>query len=409
MPKLKMTTTKLTLQSAKISRLRARSLAITQGVLSAVGFSWLLAGSNATTALIPLYHTELGFTPLQISLTFGCYVSVLVPILFLMSRPRLAQWAAISMVTAMFVAAVAGLAIANANTFGILGGRALSGVAMGLATGAASALVVASIGERGRGISATGNTIGGIVGTLLGQIYVNTYGLEAMSLTYEAHAAISAMLGGALSLVLYFRRQANREILELCRSKSPSSLADHVHLRTQPVLIGCLAWITVSASVVFMPSLFNSLDMTNTQKSCALLTLIACAVGQLASRPMTRFIPWFSGTFAAPAGMVMVLAGAWCSSDTLALAGFTMAGLGLGISYRLGLLACVQNASPAQQAALASRYAAVTYLAAFVAVVGTGLIGNCVGLPAAAIGLFASTAGLFLPLIRNAPRLSSFA
>ncbi|THF25759.1 hypothetical protein E5170_28115 [Pseudomonas atacamensis] len=86
-----------------------------------------------------------------------------------------------------------------------------------------------------------------------------------------------------------------------------------------------------------------------------------------------------------------------------------MAGLGLGISYRLGLLACVQNASPAQQAALASRYAGITYLAAFIAVVGAGLIDNFIGLPAAAIGLFASTAGLFLPLIRNASRLSNFA
>ena len=32
-----------------------------------------------------------------------------------------------------------------------------------------------------------------------------------------------------------------------------------------------------------------------------------------------------------------------------------------------------------------------------------------IGLPAAAIGLFASSAGLFQPLIRNAPRLSNFA
>ncbi|WP_249673088.1 hypothetical protein [Pseudomonas abieticivorans] len=88
----------------------------------------------------------------------------------------------------------------------------------------------------------------------------------------------------------------------------------------------------------------------------------------------------------------------------LALAGFVFAGLGLGVSHRLGLLACVHSVSPAQQAALASKYAALTYLISL-AVVSGALEGNWLGLPIAAIGVFACVALAFLPLIRDAPKL----
>ncbi|WP_371700164.1 efflux RND transporter periplasmic adaptor subunit [Pseudomonas atacamensis] len=36
----------------------------------------------------------------------------------------------------------------------------------------------------------------------------------------------------------------------------------------------------------------DSLGMAGAQASCALLTLASCAVGHLASRPMTRLVPW---------------------------------------------------------------------------------------------------------------------
>jgi hypothetical protein len=54
----------------------------------------------------------------------------------------------------------------------ILGGRILAGIAGGLGTGAASALVVAAIGTTGRAVTATGNTIGAILGVSGAQLAV---------------------------------------------------------------------------------------------------------------------------------------------------------------------------------------------------------------------------------------------
>lgn len=75
------------------------------------------------------------------------------------------------------------------------------------------------------------------------------------------------------------------------------------------------------------------------------------------------------------------------------------------MAYRLCLLACVRHATPAEQAALSSKYAAVTYLSSMVYVLVGGALGNLVGLPAATFVLFGLIALTLIPLMRVAPKL----
>ena len=82
-----------------------------------------------------------------------------------------------------------------------------------------------------------------------------------------------------------------------------------------------------------------------------------------------------------------------------------MIGLGFGMAYRLCLLACVRHATPAEQAALSSKYAAVTYLSSMADVPLGGALGNLVGLSAATYMLFGFAALALIPLMRLAPKL----
>ncbi len=75
------------------------------------------------------------------------------------------------------------------------------------------------------------------------------------------------------------------------------------------------------------------------------------------------------------------------------------------MAYRLCLLACVRHATPAEQAALSSKCATVTYLSSMAGVLFGGALGNLVGLPAATYLLFGLAALALVPLMRFAPKL----
>jgi predicted MFS family arabinose efflux permease len=104
-------------------------------------------------------------------------------------------------------------------------------------------------------------------------------------------------------------------------------------------------------------------------------------------------------------GIACILNGATVHSDALALFGFVLLGLGFSMAYRLGLLTRVRHTTPAEQAALSSKYAAVTYLPSMAGVLVGGALGNLVGLPAATYVLFGFGALALIPLMRFAPKL----
>ena len=114
-----------------------RAEPVVQAALVAACFSLLLAGSNAFCPLLPVYRDRLGLDPLVLSLTFTLYVAALVVVLFTLARPRFTRHAAPLLLASLTMMITSDL------------GRAVAGIAGGLGTGAASALVVAAIGDPG--------------------------------------------------------------------------------------------------------------------------------------------------------------------------------------------------------------------------------------------------------------------
>lgn len=383
----------------------ASRLQFAQGAFVAIAFSTLLIGSNATTPLLPIYRQELGFSPFQLTLTFVSYVSVLIATLVALSKTSLTRYAPQLVCFSLLLSVASDLLLATATPHGILAGRVLAGLAGGLGTGTSSALVVLSLGPKGRSVSATGNLIGAVVGTVMSQICVSTMGHAAMHWTFIIHALLCGTVLAILVPILVARAAANKAALMAGVTRVAAAEEKKHPVRSIPLVIGCIAWVTLSSAVVLLPSFFAELNMPKTQTFGILLFLTCSAVAQLSSRQLTRVASWYSGLPTIAIGIVLMLVAALFKLDALALLGFSLLGAGVGISYRLCLVVTTKGASVIAQGSLSSTYAAVTYGAAAAAVLGSGLIGNLFGLQSTVAAVFIALVVMAVVMTRHAPRL----
>lgn len=376
-----------------------------QGILCAFAFATLIAGTNATTPMLPLYRQELGFSPLMLTLTFVSYVSVLVIVLLILANPRFARHAAALVCLSLATAIGADILIGMATEWGILTGRAMAGIAGGLATGSASALVVIAFGDRGRSISATGNLAGAVGGTAFSQTCVALLGNTAMHWTFLLHAFVCTVLLMLLLVVLRRRTSMNSAALVTHAGVALGGIWRKLWISGFVTITGCISWMILSSAIVLLPSLFAETGLSLLRQYGLIALLVSSAGAQLLSPYLTRRFPSLSGTFAMAAGMILVLIGVEILSTTTVAIGMVLIGTGNGLSYRLSLLVLVKGENPARQGALASAYAAATYGAAATWVLLAGLAGNLFGLHTAVFAVFACLALTVIAIGRRAPRL----
>jgi hypothetical protein len=385
---------------------QSRRLAVFQGVIAALAFSLLLAGTNATTPLLPVYRQLLGFTPVTMSLTFVCYVGVQVIFLAILSRPSVVRWSPVLLCVAVLAAICSDISLASASEEGILFGRALAGVAVGLGTGPAAALVVAAFGAGGRSLSATGNLVGAVVGTVFSQLSVAM--LEhrvAISWTFEAHAAVCLLLLITLLVTFGLMRAANRRTfgeVSLQAGKVRTALAANLF----PVFIGSLSWIAISLALTFFPSFFEERGMQAVKAVGMIVLLSCCAASQLGSKRIARAAPAISGVDGMALGLLLIVGGALAGSEAAAIAGFSILGVGIGVAYRLALVILTKGASPRDHGALSSTYAAITYAVAASTVIIVGAAGNLFGLVSVVMAVLVILLVACGVLLTSAPRLS---
>ncbi|WP_462182857.1 MFS transporter [Klebsiella variicola] len=373
----------MNLQSTTIDGFKSETLRATQGIIAAASFSLLLAGTNMTTPLITIYKNTLHFNPFLMSMTFVSYVSVLIGVLFIMTKPPFVSLSPYLLSSSLLIAGFADIMIGSSTKSGILLGRSMAGVAGGLGTGSAAALVVAAMGIKGRSISATGNLVGAVLGTSFTQWSISQFGNQSMHLVFHIHAILCCMFFVVLMLVLFCNKKTNEAILNssiskenLVRVKSP------LFTHTLYMMIGSVAWISLSVAIVYLPSFFDLLDMSIANKYSIITMLLLCAIGQLSSSWLTSHTPRSSGMLYLMLGCLLVMVSSILSYSIIAVIGCGFIGLGVGISYRLNLLILSKGASPTQQGTRSSFYAAITYGAAALTVLACGLVGNIVGLKA---------------------------
>ncbi|SDP16872.1 Major Facilitator Superfamily protein [Nakamurella panacisegetis] len=371
------------------------------GGLVVASFCLVIAGPNLPTALLPAYRETYRLTPFGLSLVFSAYLLLLVPTLILCTRPAFRAGAGVLLSVGLATALGADLLMATSRSSQmLLVGRGLSGVSVAVSTGAAAAMMVRLVGERGRGSVATGNIVGALVGTV-GAVLLAQLGIGES--IYLVHAVATAIVLGALLAALAAR--AGRAILHTrtispevsdgpelkvpALTDVPQTIRRHVVLGTA---VGALGWAIPGLVTGLVPALlrqFTGPTAVVVATSPAILLLAsAWCLQVLAKRPILRAVRGYeltAGTAMGTIGLALLAVGALTASLTLVYLGCIVAAGGPALGYRGGMVLLTRGLDPAHQGAVTSRYAAGSYAFAAVIVLGSGAVGAVGGLVTAMV------------------------
>lgn len=394
------------------------------GGLVVASFCLVIAGPNLPTALLPGYRAAYGLTPFGLSLVFSAYLALLVPALVLCTRPALRARAGLLLPIGLGTAVAADLLMAGSSSVTMLvAGRALSGISVALSTGAAAALMVSLVGERGRGSVATGNIAGALFGTaaavLLGQLGIGP-------VIYLVHAAVTGAVGVALVVLLLSRRAVldgpadagrrnqNRRGGPAHGTDAPTTATVDAAAAWRPVAqlpvgavtpvprrhvvlgtaVGAVGWAIPGLVTGLVPALLR--DFTGPTAvavaTVPALLLLGSAWGLqvLAQRPVLHRLVGYEltiGTALAALGLILLTVGAFTASLPLVYLACVVAAGGPALGYRGGMVLLTRGLDPARQGATTSRYAASSYGFSAVVVVGAGALGALGGMvTAVAVG-----------------------
>ena len=361
-------------------------------VLAGVVIFALLVGANLATPLYPLLQARLGLSSLDVTVAFSSYVLALVGVLILAGHwsDHIGRRAAL--VLAVLVGLAGGAIFAAADSLVMLSaGRALQGVAVGLATGASSAALRELLPHRpdwasrftllsSAGGVAAGPVIGGLLSLLPDPTrtpyYVHSGVLLAALVPLwllKARPAIAPAPGKPAFKVLAPRRPAvsrnargafwmasavgflSFAVFGFCLSLAPGYFATVVHADSRP-LIGLLAGLTLGASA--LSQLLGTRGRFQVPLALAVLGVSIVLIGAAA---------------------------AW-SSPLLLVAASLAAGAGQGVAFRQVFNDVAGKVEAARHAQVISTVYVITYLGSAVPVMGLGLAVAAVGLQAAVVG-----------------------
>lgn len=344
------------------------------GSLAALTLCLSISGVNLPNPLVPDYTDRFALTPLLQSTLFSVYLAALVLTLLATvldphRRDRSAPDHVRTLLVALTVSVLADLVmLAGSAAFPLLlTGRALAGVAAGLATGSAASVALAGLGEAARTVAAGA----AVVGALAANIGVGAVASLAAGLTLSVRTGRQA---GAGTPATVGRTPALRVV----------GGYHHRH-RTAGYLLGVMSWTSagIVLSLVAARLRQTSPDLPALGAMAPGIVFLTTAwVGQtLVSRRILRLRAWQTA-LPLVAGMVGIGVALEVGSLPGVLVAAAVFGLGQGPAYSLGM-ATVTHALPAgRQGQATSVYAAVAYGSCGVLTVAAGMLATSFGVPA---------------------------
>lgn len=380
-----------------------------QCLLSAAVFTVCMTGTTLPTPLYGLYQGKFGFSELTVTIVYAVYAFGVIGVLLLAGnvsdvvgrRPVLLCGLGFAAASAVCFLSATGLAWLYA-------GRLLSGVCVGLFTGAATAYVM-DLAPRGgthrATFVATAANMGGLgCGPLLAGVLAQ-YASWPLYLPFAVHLAL--VVGAAAVLLWLPETVREPRPLSSARSQRPDLPAQVRPVFVPAAIASFVGFALFGVFTSVAPAfLAESLNVRNHAESGLVVALafFASTAGQLAAGRigMGRSLPL--GCAALLAGLAL-LAGAlrWDSLPLIVLSAL-VGGCGQGLAFR-GALSAVAEASPAdRRAAVISTLFVVAYAGISVPVIGVGVLVTPLGLEGAGLvfigcmAVLASTAAVYLLL-----------
>ncbi|MEY9964657.1 MFS family permease [Streptacidiphilus sp. MAP12-16] len=373
--------------------------------LSAAILLLLLAGANLATPLYPVLQQRLHLTALDTTLLFTTYVFALVPVLAAAGHwsDQLGRRALV--LPAVALAAGGDAIFATAGSLGQLAaGRAVQGIAVGLATGAAGAALGDLLPDRpslAAKLTLAASAGGVALGPLLGAALSGAVpGGDPVLAPFLLHAC--ALLALCIPLAVLHPRSPGHHHSEARPQRSPGALRPRAlslpARGRRPFLLaaasGFVSYAVFGVYLSLAPSYTASLLHTRDPLVGALvaaLLLGSSATAQLLARPTHgRAVPAL-GMAGLALGLTLVVLAGYAHTPALLFLGSVLAGTSQGLAFRALFTRATAALDPSGRAGQLSTLWVIVYLGSSLPIIGVGLLAQHLGiLPA--VTLFTTVA-----------------
>ncbi|MGD9697356.1 MAG: MFS transporter [Thermoleophilia bacterium] len=345
-------------------------------------------GTSLITPLIPIYQDRQGFGDTVVTLFLGCYVVALVPSMLILGQlsDRVGRKRVLLLAIAILAVAQA-ILITEPPLAGLLGARAIQGIATGAFFGTCTAFLVDATPPGRRGFVATLGSVSVRLGLGSGPGIAGViaqYTDSPLRLPFELHlAALAAATVLVLTLPETVTARTRRPLtLRLAVPAAERAVFWRV-LVPSGALFSLFDGVALSLIPVF---LVRTLDIRNyaVVGAAGFLVLVSGAVSQvlLPRLPPRAAISW--GLAGAAAASVGVVLSAPASSAALALGSVAATGAAAGLVFKGGVDLCTQIAPVSDRGKLMSSYYVACYLGGFsVPLLVVGILSDLVGLTVA--------------------------
>ncbi|MFW0795888.1 MFS transporter [Gordonia sp. CPCC 205515] len=374
--------------SAPTSTTGGRAVAA-YGIAATVAFCLLVVGSNIPGPLLPVYRDRLDLSTFTVTALFAVYLVGLVATFTVVAHSRLPRHStrvlpiAVALVFAGDVALLAG----NHSVAWLFVGRVLVGIAVGLGTGAAATIVLATRGERGRAIAATGTLLGSFLGLLASAVVADLLPGPTTTI-YCIHMALLVAAAVALAWTHHRSRTTVAHLIRGPEHESaiPTDLPAQADVQRYPrrvrlagFALGTAGWAIGGVVVGLLPTVVT--DMTGsgsiivTSLAPIVLIGVACAAPRIVAS-----VPSPVSAVAIGVGAVLCFVGVWTSSLPVILVCCVAWGAGQGFAYGNGLKIVTAGLRPVDQGRIASQYASIAYGFTSILSVAIGSIATAAGM-----------------------------
>jgi hypothetical protein len=345
-------------------------------------FATVLAFSTVPTPLYPLLQERDSFSTFVVTVVFAAYsLGVIVALFFAghlsdsFGRRRLLVPAVLTSL------ASAGFFLLWQGVPGLLLGRVLSGLSVGVVTATATAYLsdLRPLEPRRAQLMATTANLGGLgLGALTSGVLAEASGAP-LTVPFVVFGALLALAAIGLALVPEtVTPRSPRPVYRRQRVAVPAAARERFFGAAAG---GFAAFAAFGLFTSLAPSfLADSLGYASHALAGvpAFAAFAAAATAQLAARRPTAPGVAATGIAALSAGIALVAAATWLPNLTLFLAGGLAAGAGAGLLFKCAIATVSTLAAPGQQAEVLAGLFLACYIGMSVPVLGLGLLGQVV-------------------------------
>jgi len=346
-------------------------------LVMAYAFTVVMLGGTIPTPLYPIYQHRIGFSALVVTLVFAAYAAGTLTALLVFGRLS-DQVGRRPVILAALGVAVASTAVfvLDQDLTGLIVGRVLSGLSVGLCTGAATAglaeLHPSSDRARGALVASTVQMAGLGLGPLLSGP-LSQYGPAPTTVPYLAFLVL-LLPAGLVALVPETVSAVGRPWLRVQRLAVPSQIR-------APFAAAAAAGFASFAFLGLLTSLvgrFLATSLHDHSYSLAGLLVfglfLAVVVAQILGARLATRRALLAGLGLLPAGLLLFVLALPVGSLGLFVGGIVLGGLGVGLSFRAALTLVSQLAPEGNRSEVVSAFFVAAYLGITLPVIGVGIL-----------------------------------